>query len=80
VTRVELATSLAQCHRALGETLAGRRERWFQAYEHALSHEPNITAVKARADYAVHHLDAECDRLRGEIEALKVELAHLAED
>jgi hypothetical protein len=75
--RGRLADDLAGAHRAYGETAAGRREAWHRAYEQLRFSGDSITAIKTSCDNTVAHLDAELDRLRGEIEAMKVELAHI---
>lgn len=80
MNRAALAEQLAQCHRALGETLAGRRELWHTTYEYRRLSVDSITSIRTDCDHAVVHLDAEADRLRGEIEALKVEIAQFDAD
>jgi hypothetical protein len=75
--RAGVAKELADNLRALGDTSAARRNKWADAMQHALMSAANITTARTTADMAVVHLDAECDRLRGEIDAQRVELEQI---
>jgi hypothetical protein len=62
---------------AHAQTTAARREQWFQAFEARRFNDEGITAIRTACDHAVAHLDSEADRLKGELDALTVRLAHI---
>ena len=75
--RADLTQRLADALRDLGETRARRRELWSSAIEQAAYTGANITTQRTQADIAVTHLDAQIDRLVGDIEAMKVEITQI---
>lgn len=62
---------------AHSETTAARIEEWHRAYEAHRWNGDGITQVRTLCDHAVAHLDAQIERLRGEMESLRVRLAHI---
>lgn len=69
-----ISEELAESIRAHAQTRAARRELWQQTYEARRFSDEGITAIRTACDMACTHLDAESDRLHGDIEALRVEL------
>lgn len=77
VRRAALAQELAETIRAHAETSASRRERWGQTFEAQRFNGENITTIRSNCDHACVHLDAEADRLHGDMDALRVEIAQV---
>jgi hypothetical protein len=76
-SRGEVASQLMDRIQAHAETVASRMEMWHQAFEARRYNDEGITAQRTACDHVVVHLDAQAERLRGEMEALKVRLGHI---
>ncbi len=76
-SRGPVASQLIDRIQAHAETVASRHEMWHQAFEARRFNDEGITAIRTSCDHAVVHLDAQAERLRGEVEALKVRITHI---